>query len=108
MTWLNQWEIEEALHDCAKHPILSKATRVLHDLMCLTNEVSDGWPYWRKPARAASKLMELIECHTKPYRYNDDPPEVTEADLKRALIPIKAFLTREAKHLRGQTITLPY
>lgn len=108
MLFMNEWDIEEAKHQCRNHPILSKATQVLYDLMCLTNEVSDGWPYWSKPCKAAKQLQELIQRHTQPYRYNDDVPEVTEADLKRALTPIKALMTRHAKDFGGRTLTLPY
>ena len=49
---------------------------------------SDGWAYWPKPARAARKLQMLLDgksCCS---------PDVSGAELKAALSPVKAFLTR--------------
>jgi hypothetical protein len=106
MLFMNQWDIEEAVQRHARHPILSKATRLLYDLMNLANEVSDGWCYWPKPCRAAKKLQELIQAND-PRTKKWDAPEVTEADLKAAIAPIKAFMTREAKNLKGKTLNFP-
>lgn len=106
MAWMNQWEIEEAKQQCARHPILRKATQVLYDLMTLTNEVSDGWHYWPKPSRAASRLQELIQRGIER-RFDDRLPDVTETELKRALTPIKSLMTRHAKDFGGRTLTFP-
>ena len=50
---------------------------------------SDGWAYWPKPVRAAKNLMVLVE--SGDHWVCDD---VTETELKRALVPVKSFLTR--------------
>lgn len=106
--FMNQSEIEEALARHRNHPVLSKATRLLYDLMDLANNISDGWCYWPKPCRAAKKLQEMIKNYENAKRASYPPVvEPTEADLKKAVVPIKAFLTREAKSLKGNTLSLP-
>ena len=87
---MNSWEIERAVSFYEAHPILGPAARTLQNLERWTNANSDGWPYWRKPANAAKRLMELLQ--------KGDPwitPPVTEAEYKAALRPIKAFRTRQ-------------
>ncbi len=84
MLFMNEWEIDQSVVRHAKHPVLSKATKLLYDLKNLVNQHSDGWAYWRAPVKAAAKLMALIET----------PELATEADLKRAMTPIKSFCTR--------------
>jgi hypothetical protein len=106
MLSMNQWDIEQAVAMHRNHPILSKATKLLQDLMYLANEVSDGWCYWPKPCRAAKKLQELIQANDVRSK-KWDAPEVTEKDLKAAIAPIKAFMTREAKNLQGKTLDFP-
>jgi len=106
MLFMNEYDIEEAVRLHARHAILSKATKLLHDLMRLADSVSDGWAYWPKPCRAAKKLQELIRDND-PRTKKWDAPAVTEADLKKAVAPIKAFLTKEKGNLQGKTLTLP-
>lgn len=76
-------------------PNLFTAANTLYRLMCWTNENSDGWPYWQKPARAAQKLVDLCESVDRFYRGDPRATDVSDADLKRALVPVKAFLTRQ-------------
>lgn len=89
---MNEYEIEEALvrFNRGDTPNLGRGAFVLARLATWTNRNSDGWPYWQKPARAADRLMSLL---TGADRF--DPVDVSEADLKRAVSPIKAFLTRQ-------------
>lgn len=108
MTWLNRWEIEERAQEFERHPVLGPATETLANLMEWTDRNSDGWPYWTKPSRAASKLMDLIEqAHRAAYRYDPDAPsghwEPTQAEINAATRPIKAFRTRHgADFLTGE------
>lgn len=90
--WMNEYDIESALSRYNEHetPNLVHGVRVLYRLMNWTNDHSDGWPYWKKPANAAKSLMDLIQSVDR-----FDPKDVTEAQLKSALRPIKAFLTRQ-------------
>jgi hypothetical protein len=91
VTWMNGAEVEEAAErfDAEDTPNLFRGARILERLMDWTDSNSDGWPYWQKPANAANKLMDLIHAANR-----FDPQDITEAQLKAALSPIKAFLTK--------------
>lgn len=89
---MNRWEVEAAVEMHADHPILGPATQTLRNLMEWTDSHSDGWPYWVKPVRAANRLIELIE---KSHPYHWPREDVTLAEYKAALRPIKAFRTRQ-------------
>jgi hypothetical protein len=56
---------------------------------------SDGWHSWPKPCRSADKAIALIESRT--YYENEDRQhnDITDAEMRAAVAPIKAFLTRE-------------
>lgn len=98
MTWMNEYEIDEALRFTARNELwyLRQGAEVLSRLRDWTNSHSDGWPYWQKPARAANRLMELLEKARRDERQSDDElKDITEAELRQALSPIKAFLTRQ-------------
>lgn len=101
--WLNEWEVEQVREAYQADPILRPATMTLASLVRWTNENSDGWPYWKKPARAAEKLMVLIEAAHSPSL--GDPVVPTEAAYKAALVPIKAFRTRQGAEFPIYEIT---
>lgn len=90
MPFINEYEIDKALntftHD---EPNLYRAATLLSNLRDWVNSCSDGWPYWIKPRRAANKLIGLV-ISADPF----DPQDVTDAELKAALTPVKSFLTR--------------
>lgn len=92
---MNEWDIEEAVYTHRRYPIKGKAARILHRLVKLVNSVSDGWAHWQAPKRAAKKLMAIVQDATR---------EPTEAELKAAIAPIKAMLTRETTTFKGQTL----
>lgn len=95
MRFMNDYDIERAQQRWAHHPILSAAAQTLANLRDWANNSSDGWPYWRKPAQAAARMMELIERDgTNRYFSDDKREDVTLAEYKAALRPIKAFRTR--------------
>lgn len=98
--WMNEDEIEQAARRYRDHPVLGPATRTLAALVEWTNANSDGWPYWRKPAQAAARLMELIEQgqrHDREAGRHPRTPDVTMAAYRAALRPVKAFRTRQEK-----------
>lgn len=72
MLFMNRWEIEDAVNRYANHKVLARATRFLYEFMEQTNEVSDGWHSWPKPARAAAKLMKLIQSGCNQYSRNSN------------------------------------
>jgi len=92
--FMNDWNIENAVREHGGHPVLGPAARTLANLADWADRNSDGWAYWPKPARAAAKLMELIEGNgTWQDRQNVDA-RATPAAYRQALAPVKAFRTR--------------
>ena len=94
MRFMNEYDIEAKQYVYAGHPILGPAMQTLVNLVDWTNSNSDGWAYWSKPVRAAAKVMELIE-QDYSNRYDRDRADVTLAEYRKALVPIKAFRTRQ-------------
>ena len=98
--YMNEYEIEDAEQRYRTHPVLGPATRTLVNLVRWTNSNSDGWPYWRKPAQAAEKLMDLIQQgqrHEREAYQHPRTPDVTVAQYKAMLRPLKAFRTKQEK-----------
>jgi hypothetical protein len=93
--WMNDSEIEEAADRYRLHPVLGPATRTLQNLAAWVNGNSDGWPYWRQPARAADKLMTLIGGY-RDWMDDPDRADVTAAAYRAALRPLKTFRTKQA------------
>lgn len=93
---MNEYEIEDALRLTAyfELPNARRAAEILSRLKDWTNNNSDGWPYWQKPSKAADKLMTALSSAIQASRQQDNM-DMTEAELQKALTPIKAFLTRQ-------------
>lgn len=91
---LNEYEITEAWHFAGTNnlPNLRRGALILSRLRGWTNQNSDGWAYWAPPSKASARLQtalqEMMRTH---YR---DVQDITEAELRKMLSPIKAFLTR--------------
>jgi hypothetical protein len=83
MMFMNEWEIEESVNRHARHEVLGPAARFLRAFMWEVNAHSDGWPYWSAPVKAAKQLMELVH-----------KGDATESELRQAMSPIKAFMTK--------------
>ncbi len=99
--WLNEYEVEE-MHNRYAHsgkPEIQAAARTLADLVVWTNENSDGWPYWRKPAQAAKRLCAALQQHHLHEWLGRGEPVAAEEWLA-ALRPIKAFRTRQHARFR--------
>lgn len=95
MMFMNEYEVDLARDMYYHHPILGPATKTLENLVYWTNTHSDGWPYWSKPCRASAKLQLLIQRESNWHLRADADAQVTEAEYKAALKPIKAFRTRQ-------------
>ena len=94
---MNEYEISSHVYKWSREdtPNLYVAAAALFGLMSWTNGNSDGWAYWKKPSTAARRLMELLDAGSR----RDRDSRTTEVDatydeLKKALTPVKAFLTR--------------
>lgn len=94
MTWMNEYEIADAAVRFAGHPVLGPATRTLVDLVHVVNASSDGWPYWKAPANAASRLMQLVQGDGSWEARYGDRDDVAAEQLAAAYRPLKAFRTR--------------
>jgi hypothetical protein len=94
MRHMNEYDIDRALRLHRHHPVLGPAAVTLANLADWANENSDGWAYWPKPARAAAKLMELIERDGTWEALHGERADATPEAYKAALRPVKAFRTR--------------
>lgn len=89
--WMNQAEIEWAAkctHEC---PNVRKGLHLLLRLMEAVNDQSDGWPYWRAPAKASQKLMDLLQ--TAGNLNHGTHGTISAADLRKAITPIRSMVT---------------
>lgn len=93
MHFMNEYEIKENVVRFANHPALGPATQFLHAFMNEVNMHSDGWPYWSPPVHACNQLITLINRGVERY-YHRTAPDVTIAEVQKALVPIKSFMTR--------------
>lgn len=98
MTYLNHYEAEDAyrIFDAERNrlPNLHLAAHIILALIEWTDSCSDGWTYWRKPRQAAAGLVTLIEYARREHLRGHEVRDISFADLRSALRPIKAFLTR--------------
>jgi hypothetical protein len=86
---MNTYDIDEAAYRLRTGPI-GEAAQFLKRFKDEVNRVSDGWAYWPPPVRAAAKLMDIVESG----RGGIAVMTVTAVDVKKAMTPIKAFMTR--------------
>jgi hypothetical protein len=110
--FMNEDSIDEAIARWHGHEILGPAVMTLGSLRTATNRNSDGWAYWPKPSRAASKLVELVEGVRDPadkgrcescyvggeatwHHVYCERPDAMPVKLAAALAPLKAFRTRQ-------------
>lgn len=91
MRFMNDYDIYRAGQIHERHHVAGRAVRILDAFCHHINGCSDGIGYWRPPLKAAQKLIAICEGRD----------EVTEAELRKALTPIKSFVT---KH-RAQGVT---
>lgn len=95
MRYMNDYDIHRARRVADRNDWANRARLVeaVDNLRIWANNNSDGWAYWPKPCRAAAKAMaEICGDGTNAA---DDRPDATDAAVKAALAPIKAFLTRQ-------------
>lgn len=100
MTWMNEYDIDyvATIFNDVDTPNLYSAAVALEQLATWANENSDGWAYWPKPSRAAKRLQEVLQAGQAAYRRGAEQ-DCTPAELRAALTPVKAFLTRQGASL---------
>jgi hypothetical protein len=93
MRYMNDYDLEQARRRFTglTMPNRLALVMVVDNLREQTDMVSDGWAYWPKPRRAADKAMALIDSSTFSVR-----EDITDAEMRAAVRPIKSFLTRHA------------
>ena len=96
MKFMNDYDIFQAArrYGNGETPNRYKAALIVGQLADWANRNSDGWAYWPKPARAASKLMGYIESTAYPEYERRQHEDMTDEELTVALRPIKTFLTK--------------
>jgi len=92
--FMNDYDLEQARRRFTGETMPNRLalTMVVDHLREWTNDHSDGWGYWSKPMYAAGSAMSLIDSST--FRETED---ITDEQMRVAVRPIKAFLTRQAK-----------
>lgn len=99
MRFMNEFDIEMARRHAARnnwHNVYRGAD-IIDRLREWADSHSDGWAYWPKPAKAASSLMALIDDpdRVRQALNGHKVPDITDAELRAACKPIRAFLTRQ-------------
>lgn len=96
MRFMNDYDIESALrrYDTGQTPNRFRLAVVVNNLADWANENSDGWACWPKPCRSAARAIELVESTAYPEYDRRQREDITTAELKAAVRPIKSFLTR--------------
>lgn len=96
MLFMNDYDIETAQYRFSQGetPNREKVADVVARLADWADRNSDGWAHWPKPAKAATKAMELVYPVTNADYDRMYDTDATEVEVKAAFRPIKAFLTR--------------
>lgn len=97
MKFMNDYDLASAIQrfDAAETMNRLEVARTVARLADWTDRNSDGWAYWPKPARAAAKAMSLIESRTWAENEQQEEVDATDAEVRAAYAPIKAFLTKQ-------------
>lgn len=108
MLYMNDYDllVAEQRFSRGRTPRRADLARVVLRLAYYADENSDGWAYWPKPARAARKAMEAIQSTTSAANAEQEASDITEAERRAALAPIKAFLTRQNVSQHWRTYVL--
>lgn len=97
MRYMNDFDLELARQRFtrAAKPNRLALVMVVDHLREWTDEHSDGWAYWTKPRQAADQAMALIESATSRINEEQERHDITDEEMRAAVRPIKAFLTRQ-------------
>jgi len=98
MKFMNDYDLQSAIrrYTQGSTPNRLAVALVVSNLAEETNWVSDGWAYWPKPCRAAKNAIELIESTAYPEYERRQREDITDAEMRAAVRPIRSFLTRHA------------
>lgn len=91
--FLNQHEIEHIATRVHEDLNVRKGVRLILRLMQATNEQSDGWAHWSPPSKSIQKLVQLLQ--TAGNLMYGTRGKISDADLRKAVAPIKAMVTQQ-------------
>jgi len=96
--FLNDYDLRNVLHDSdrAETPNLHSLATIVCELAAWADRNSDGWAYWPKPSRAASRATDILYREFLGRYDQRTGQDITKAELQAAVRPIKAFRTRQA------------
>jgi hypothetical protein len=96
--WLSEIEVDDMVKRFANDPVLGPVARYLSDYRDIINRNSDGWHVWSGGSQAGSALMQILqdakERTWQGYHLREGHGAPTQSDIKKAIVPIKAFFTR--------------
>ena len=97
MISMNEYDLDFAYARFTRATCPNRLALVMtvQNLRVWTNMHSDGWAYWHKPARAAGAAMALIQSTTSQENTRQESSDISDATMRAAVRPIKAFLTRQ-------------
>jgi hypothetical protein len=97
MRFMNEYDIRDAHFRYLSAETMNRlrVTRTVWRLAQWADANGDGWHSWPAPCRAAAKAIALIEGGTWAEREALEETDATDAEVRAALSPIKAFLTRQ-------------
>lgn len=106
--YMNDYDIQHAVGRFirASKPNRLALAYVVQNLAEWADEHSDGWAYWQAPRNAADKAMRHIESTTNAANDAQETEDISDAQVREAVRPIKAFLTRQKAEPRHKEIIL--
>lgn len=91
--FLNQYDVEQMAGQQHADLNVRKGVRLILRLMQATNDQSDGWAYWSPPSKSIEKLVQLLQ--TAGNLMYGTRGSISDADLRKAVSPIRAMVTRQ-------------
>jgi hypothetical protein len=102
------WTWQQRHNNATGRPMAGALADNLAALAQWADDNSDGWSTWPKPARAArtaTLLLRDLDNRERESWSTGRLDDLTAADVKRALSPVRAFLTRQG--VRPNNVLLP-
>lgn len=98
MMFMNEYDLDHAVDRFLRATLPNRlaVALVVRNLAVETDWVSDGWAHWPKPSRAAARAIALIESRTYAENEAQEANDITDAEMRAAVRPIRSFLTRHA------------
>jgi hypothetical protein len=95
--FMNDWDLADAHQRFTRSskPNRLALVMVVDNLREWTDSHSDGWAYWRKARQSAARAISHIESGTYQHDLEQEDNDITDAEMRAAIRPIKAFLTRQ-------------